>query len=119
MVGFQFQHTALQGLFENITFSCDGLQNCHNHCGDDNWDCYLIDNNGFIIAAENKIEAGRFFGEVKAQVMTNLVEEGIFDKIRVFDYQAVCFKSTQLSNHANILLTVGINDDTTPIVRRN
>lgn len=106
VVGFQFQHTALQGLFQNITYNCEGQGNCHAHCGADKWACYLIDNNGYVIAAEDETDAGKFFGELRGPIMANLVKEGVFERIRIFDYQAVCFKSTQTSNNANILLTV-------------
>ncbi|XP_031833881.1 voltage-dependent calcium channel subunit straightjacket isoform X2 [Nomia melanderi] len=105
VVGFQFQHTALQGLFQNITYNCEGQGNCHAHCGADKWACYLIDNNGYVIAAEDETDAGKFFGELRGPIMANLVKEGVFERIRIFDYQAVCFKSTQTSNDANILLT--------------
>ncbi|KAG5309152.1 CA2D3 protein, partial [Pseudoatta argentina] len=103
VVGFQFQHTALQTLFQNITFNCDG--NCHKHCGDEVWACYLIDNNGYIIAAEDETDAGKFFGDVRGPIMSSLVKDGVFEKIRIFDYQAVCFKSSQTNNAGNILLT--------------
>ncbi|XP_028044532.1 voltage-dependent calcium channel subunit alpha-2/delta-3 isoform X2 [Monomorium pharaonis] len=105
VVGFQFQHTALQTLFQNITFNCDG--NCHNKqtCSDDSLACYLIDNNGYIIAAEDETDAGKFFGEVRGPIMSRLVNDGVFEKIRIFDYQAVCFKSSQTNNAGNILLT--------------
>lgn len=107
MVGFQFQHTALQARFQNITSSCEGIgNNCHKHCGDDSWACYLIDNNGYIIATEDETNAGRFFGEVRGPIMSSLVKEGIFERVRIFDYQAVCFKHTQTNNAGNILLTV-------------
>ncbi|XP_076165059.1 voltage-dependent calcium channel subunit straightjacket isoform X2 [Ptiloglossa arizonensis] len=105
VVGFQFQHTALQGLFQNITFSCEGLGSCHTHCGAENWACYLIDNNGYVIAAEDESDAGKFFGEIRGPIMSNLVKEGVFERIRIFDYQAVCFKRTQTSNDGSILLT--------------
>ncbi|KAG9433939.1 voltage-dependent calcium channel subunit alpha-2/delta-3 precursor [Apis mellifera carnica] len=104
VVGFQFQHTALQGLFQNITFSCEGSGKCHTHCGADNWACYLIDNNGYVIAAKDKSDAGKFFGELRGPIMSSLVKEGVFERIRIFDYQAVCFKSTQTSNDGSILL---------------
>jgi len=107
VIGFQFQHTALQALFQNITFNCDGT--CHKHCGDDIWACYLIDNNGYIIAAEDETDAGKFFGEVRGPIMSNLVRDGVFERIRIFDYQAVCFKSSQTNNAANTLLTVSTN----------
>ncbi|XP_066590099.1 voltage-dependent calcium channel subunit alpha-2/delta-3 isoform X2 [Prorops nasuta] len=105
VVGFQFQHSALQGLFTNITFNCEGVHNCHRHCGDENWACYLIDNNGYIIAAEDESDAGKFFGQVRGPIMSSLVQNGIYDKIRIFDYQAVCFKQKQQKNHANGMFT--------------
>ncbi|XP_076638666.1 voltage-dependent calcium channel subunit straightjacket isoform X2 [Colletes latitarsis] len=105
VVGFQFQHTALQGLFQNITFSCEGQTNCYTHCGEGNWTCYLIDNNGYVIAAEDESDAGKFFGEIRGPIMTSLVKEGVFEKIRIFDYQAVCFKRTHTTNDGNILMT--------------
>ncbi|XP_029166338.1 voltage-dependent calcium channel subunit alpha-2/delta-3 isoform X2 [Nylanderia fulva] len=104
VVGFQFQHTALQALFQNITFNCEGLGNCYKHCADDTWACYLIDNNGYVIAAENETDAGRFFGEVKGPIMHSMVKEGVFEKIRVFDYQAVCFKHINKTANAGSTL---------------
>ncbi|XP_012275894.1 voltage-dependent calcium channel subunit alpha-2/delta-3 isoform X2 [Orussus abietinus] len=103
VVGFQFLHSALQSLFLNITYNCEN--NCQRHCGDETLACYLVDNNGFVIAAEDEGDAGRFFGEVRGPIMTSLVESGIFDKIRIFDYQAVCFKSTQTNNRATSMVT--------------
>ncbi|KAL6434663.1 hypothetical protein ACFW04_006181 [Cataglyphis niger] len=106
VVGFQFQHTALQALFQNITFSCEGLdRNCNRHCGDDSWECYLLDNNGFIVAAKKEKDAGKFFGEVKGSIMHSLVKEGVFERIRIFDYQAVCFKSAPSKNAGSSLFT--------------
>ncbi|XP_034938362.1 voltage-dependent calcium channel subunit alpha-2/delta-3 isoform X2 [Chelonus insularis] len=105
VVGFQFQHTALQGLFQNITYSCDKNINCSRDCSDESLACYLIDNNGYIIAAESEMDAGRFFGEVRGPVMSSLVEDGIYDKIRIFDYQAVCFKNAHSTNDGSILFT--------------
>ncbi|XP_033328021.1 voltage-dependent calcium channel subunit straightjacket isoform X2 [Megalopta genalis] len=105
VVGFQFEHTALQGLFQNITFSCEGIGSCRTHCGAENWACYLVDNNGYVIAAEDEANAGKFFGELRGPIMSSLVKEGVFERIRIFDYQAVCFKSMHTSNIASILLT--------------
>lgn len=116
VVGFQFQHTALQALFQNITFNCDG--NCRKHCGDDMWSCYLIDNNGYIIAAADETrDAGKFFGEVRGPIMEKLVKQGVFEKIRIFDYQAVCFKSSQTNNAGNILLTVSTSNCNNNIIK--
>jgi len=110
VVGFQFQHTALQTLFQNITFC--GTDGCsgHKHCGDDTLACYLIDDHGYIIAAKNEADAGKFFGEIRGPIMNSLVRDGVYERIRIFDYQAVCFKTTQLNNAANNLITVRISN---------
>uniref|UniRef100_A0A1A9WG45 VGCC_alpha2 domain-containing protein n=1 Tax=Glossina brevipalpis TaxID=37001 RepID=A0A1A9WG45_9MUSC len=82
VVGFQFQHTALLKLFRNIT---------GNGCTMDDKDCYVLDNNGFIIISPSRHETGMFFGEVNGAIMHRLVEENVFKKVTVYDYQAVCF----------------------------
>jgi voltage-dependent calcium channel alpha-2/delta-3 len=105
VVGFQMTHTALQGIFQNITYSCNGYR-CRKHCGDENVECYLVDNHAFVIAAKKASTAGRFLGDVNSNVMRSLVETEVFEKIIVFDYQAVCFRDTQETNDGNILLTV-------------
>lgn len=83
--------------------------NCYKHCGDDDWACYLVDNNGYVIAAEDEADAGKFFGEVRGPIMSSLVKEGVFERIRIFDYQAVCFKNIPTNNAGNILLTVRVS----------
>ncbi|XP_011260167.1 voltage-dependent calcium channel subunit alpha-2/delta-3 isoform X2 [Camponotus floridanus] len=105
VVGFQFQQTVLQSYLQNITFSCGESTNCYKHCGDDAWTCYLIDNNGYIVAAKDETDTGKFFGEVRGSIMISLVKEGVFERIKIFDYQAVCFKNTQSNNAGNELFT--------------
>jgi len=63
--------------------------------------CYLLDNHGYIIVSKNLQETGHFFGEVQGYVMSTMVEEGIFQKIKIYDYQAVCFKGDEITSDAN------------------
>lgn len=105
VVGFQMTHTAFQGLFQNITYSCNSTQ-CKKNCGDPDIDCYVVDNHGYVVAAKDSKNAGRFLGDVNGIVMLSLVEKEVFEKIAVFDYQAVCFRDTQETNDGNILLSV-------------
>ncbi|KAJ8670395.1 hypothetical protein QAD02_001654 [Eretmocerus hayati] len=104
VVGFQMTHKALQGLFKNITFSCKET-NCKTHCGDENIDCYLVDNHGYVVAAKDQTDAGRFLGEVNGLVMRKLIDRGVYEKISVFDYQGVCFRNTQETSDGSILST--------------
>ncbi|XP_044586279.1 voltage-dependent calcium channel subunit alpha-2/delta-3 isoform X2 [Cotesia glomerata] len=105
VVGFQFQHTALRKLFHNITSTCDKATNCPRNCNDSSLACYLIDNNGYVIASKLEADAGKFFGQVRGPVMNSLVDEGIFNKIRVYDYQGVCFKQIANPNCGSVLFT--------------
>ncbi|KAH8398224.1 hypothetical protein KR222_006390, partial [Zaprionus bogoriensis] len=96
VVGFQFQHSALYKLFHNIT---------GNACAVDDKDCYILDNNGYVIISTRVHETGRFFGEINGAIMKRLVEEKVYKRVIVYDYQAVCFESKQEQNASNKLLT--------------
>lgn len=69
-------------------------------------ECYVIDNNGFIIISPYRQEIGKFFGEINGGIMLRLVEEKVFKQVVVYDYQAVCFESSGDMNASNSLLSV-------------
>lgn len=71
-------------------------------------DCYVIDNNGYILLSEKPDDVGRFFGEAAGRAMQTLVELQIFKAITVYDYQAVCVKEDDddMSSCAAAFLTV-------------
>ncbi|XP_067644743.1 voltage-dependent calcium channel subunit alpha-2/delta-3 isoform X6 [Eurosta solidaginis] len=96
VVGFQFHYSALQQLFRNIT---------GNGCAKQDRECYVIDNNGFIVISPSRKETGKFFGEIHGGVMLRLVEEKVFKRVIVYDYQAVCFESDGDYNSSNSLLS--------------
>ncbi|XP_012158021.1 voltage-dependent calcium channel subunit alpha-2/delta-3 isoform X4 [Ceratitis capitata] len=96
VVGFQFHHSALDKLFRNIT---------GNGCAVEDRECYVIDNNGFIIISPYRQEIGKFFGEINGGIMLRLVEEKVFKQVVVYDYQAVCFESSGDMNASNSLLS--------------
>ncbi|XP_030369817.1 voltage-dependent calcium channel subunit alpha-2/delta-3 isoform X2 [Scaptodrosophila lebanonensis] len=96
VVGFQFQHSALYKLFHNIT---------GNACAVDDKDCYILDNNGYIIVSSRVHETGKFFGEINGAIMKRLVEEKVYKRVIVYDYQAVCFESKNDINASNMLLS--------------
>ncbi|KRJ99303.1 voltage-dependent calcium channel subunit alpha-2/delta-3 isoform X6 [Drosophila yakuba] len=96
VVGFQFQHSALYKLFHNIT---------GNACAVDDKDCYILDNNGYVIISTRVHETGRFFGEVNGAIMKRLLEENVYTQVTVYDYQAVCFESKNDNNASSMLLS--------------
>ncbi|RLW01851.1 hypothetical protein DV515_00007711 [Chloebia gouldiae] len=52
--------------------------------------CFLIDNNGFILVSKIPEETGKFFGAVDGSVMTQLLNMGMFRRVTMYDYQAMC-----------------------------
>lgn len=101
VVGFQFSHELMMERFMEITSKSD-IQNLT--CAFDGQDCYVIDNNGYIILSEERNDTGRFFGEVEGAIMESMVEAKIFKEIVVYDFQALCFKETYESSSANDMI---------------
>ncbi|XP_016908841.1 voltage-dependent calcium channel subunit alpha-2/delta-3 isoform X4 [Apis cerana] len=89
VVGLQFQHSSLASRFVNITSTCSGT-NCKKNCASDALDCYILDNNGFIIISERHEHTGKFFGEIDGTIMDSLVQDRIYRKVTVTDYQGIC-----------------------------
>ncbi|KAM8909887.1 voltage-dependent calcium channel subunit alpha-2/delta-4 isoform 1-T1 [Spinachia spinachia] len=81
----------------------DGI--CPLRCDSFDIACYVIDNNGFVIISKERTDAGRFFGEVDGSVMTTLIRMGMFKRVSLFDYQAMCKMNLHSVNSARPLLS--------------
>lgn len=61
-----------------------------------------MDNNGFIIISEQPEHTGRFFGQIDGTIMDSLVQDRIYKKITVYDYQGACTNSrNNFSGHGS------------------
>ncbi|XP_036920679.1 voltage-dependent calcium channel subunit alpha-2/delta-4 isoform X3 [Sturnira hondurensis] len=90
-VGIQIRLDFLHQLFWEATQQCsagDGL--CPQSCQDSDLDCFVIDDNGFILISGKPQETGRFLGEVDGALMTQLLSTGVFSQVTLYDYQAMC-----------------------------
>ena len=79
---------------------------CKRTCRSDDLDCYVLDNNGYVVISKEPYQTGRFFGEIDGTVMDSLVYSQVYQRIRVYDYQAVCLDAVSTKNSASFLLTV-------------
>lgn len=62
-----------------------------------------------MILSETLNDTGRFFGEIgegAGAVMESMINLNIFQKITVFDFQALCKYRVIVSNDANSFFTV-------------
>uniref|UniRef100_A0A2I2Z6H1 Calcium voltage-gated channel auxiliary subunit alpha2delta 4 n=1 Tax=Gorilla gorilla gorilla TaxID=9595 RepID=A0A2I2Z6H1_GORGO len=77
------------------------------HCLED-LDCFVIDNNGFILISKRSQETGRFLGEVDGAVLTQLLSMGVFSQVTMYDYQAMCKPSSHHHSAAQPLVSVSV-----------
>ncbi|XP_070264855.1 voltage-dependent calcium channel subunit alpha-2/delta-4 [Myotis yumanensis] len=90
-VGIQMRLDFLQRTFWAATQQCSaGDGPCPKSCQDSDLDCFIVDNNGFILISERPQEMGRFLGEVDGALLTQLLSMGVFSQVTMYDYQAMC-----------------------------
>ncbi|CAH0592632.1 unnamed protein product [Chrysodeixis includens] len=90
VVGLHFQLDSLAKHFLNVTSACTVGTACKKTCAGDELDCYILDDNGFIILSEDASQTGRFFGQVDGTIMDSLVQDRIYKKVVVHDHQGRC-----------------------------
>lgn len=69
------------------------MTGCRRTCASDDLDCYVLDNNGFVIISEQSEQSGKFFGQIDGTIMDSLVQDRIYKRVTVNDYQGVCSDS--------------------------
>uniref|UniRef100_A0A096LRI8 Calcium voltage-gated channel auxiliary subunit alpha2delta 4 n=1 Tax=Poecilia formosa TaxID=48698 RepID=A0A096LRI8_POEFO len=105
-IGVQMSLDWLEKRFWAIAKQCSNVEGvCPLSCESDDLSCYLVDNNGFILLSKERNDVGRFFGEVDGSVMASLIKMGMFKKVSLFDYQAMCKNSHHHASSARPLLS--------------
>ncbi|XP_076012956.1 voltage-dependent calcium channel subunit alpha-2/delta-3 [Genypterus blacodes] len=103
-VGIQMKLEYFQRKFWTACRQCTALDGkCSISCDNEDINCYLIDNNGFILVTEEHSQTGLFFGEVEGAVMNKLLQMGSFKRITLYDYQALCKEYAGSSDSARTL----------------
>ncbi|KAM5171916.1 voltage-dependent calcium channel subunit alpha-2/delta-4 [Mantella aurantiaca] len=95
-IGVQMKLSMLRDIFRTVTqqpndtdcSDVDGM--CPMSCEDEALNCFLIDNNGFIVVAREHDQTGIFLGEVDGSLMMQLLNMGVFRQVTLYDYQAMC-----------------------------
>ncbi|XP_014474755.1 PREDICTED: voltage-dependent calcium channel subunit alpha-2/delta-3 isoform X2 [Dinoponera quadriceps] len=100
VVGFQMPMTGLYKRFIELTsVTTNPLMNCSHK-----WiDCYLLDQNGYVVISEAHNDTGQFMGTQEGAVMKSMVGQGLYNSIEIYDYQAWC-QETRVDNSASSLM---------------
>ncbi|KAM3588211.1 uncharacterized protein V6R79_023997 [Siganus canaliculatus] len=105
-IGVQMTLDVFESRFWAIASQCSNVEGmCPLQCDGVVVDCYVVDNNGFIIISRERSHAGRFFGEVDGGVMSTLIRMGMFKRVSLFDYQAMCKMNLHSVSRARPLLS--------------
>ncbi|KTF91812.1 hypothetical protein cypCar_00013163 [Cyprinus carpio] len=105
-IGMQASLVLLERVFMSIAKQCsdvDGI--CPLSCDSIDVNCYLVDNNGFIMVSKEKGDVGKFFGEIDGSVMAQLLKSGLFKRVTLYDYQAMCKNAHHHTSGARPLLS--------------
>ncbi|XP_050525107.1 voltage-dependent calcium channel subunit alpha-2/delta-3 isoform X2 [Daktulosphaira vitifoliae] len=107
VVGYEMSHKAFYERFMNITNNLS--TNCTSclPCSSEHVDCYIIDENGYVVLSEIQSDTGKFFAQTVFKstgvVMETMITKKIFRSIPMFDYQASCNeKELSASSSSNL-----------------
>lgn len=80
-------------------FADDGRNDANANAG-----CYILDDNGYVIVSTKREETGAFFGEVREWLMKRFVEENIYKRVTINNYQAVCETGEKTDGNSGSIL---------------
>ncbi|XP_012258543.2 voltage-dependent calcium channel subunit alpha-2/delta-3 [Athalia rosae] len=91
VVGFQMPMKTFYQRFIDVT---------SNHTDSDltcakEWiDCYLVDQNGYIVISDSHNDSGKFLGVIEGAIMGSMVHQGLYRRVEIYDYQALCWTTS-------------------------
>ncbi|XP_003707444.1 ca[2+] channel Muscle-specific alpha2/delta subunit isoform X2 [Megachile rotundata] len=99
VIGFQMPMTDLYERFIQLT---SGPSNATMNCAHQWIDCYLLDQNGYVVISEAHNDTGQFMGTQEGAVMNSMVGQGLYNPVDIYDYQAWC-KEIRIRDAASVL----------------
>ncbi|XP_025207776.1 voltage-dependent calcium channel subunit alpha-2/delta-3 isoform X2 [Melanaphis sacchari] len=108
VVGYEMSHKKFYDRFMEITQTNENCPSCLP-CTSDHLDCYIIDENGYVVLSEIPADTGRFFAQTELKstgvIMETMISKKIFRRIPMFDYQALCMERIPAPSASSYLLT--------------
>jgi len=110
VVGVHIDYDKFEQNFMKVTTGSEGFGYKTNtgeflSCKNQSIECYVLDNNGFVMISEDPLNTGKFFGEIDGTILKSLEQNHVFKKIKIYDYQAICLENADDGSPANAILT--------------
>jgi len=110
VVGVHIDYDKFEKNFMKVTTGAEGHGYKTNSgeflsCKNESIECYVLDNNGFVMISEDPLNTGKFFGEIDGTILKSLEKNHVFKKIKIYDYQAICLENADDGSPAGIILT--------------
>ncbi|XP_021369927.1 voltage-dependent calcium channel subunit alpha-2/delta-3-like [Mizuhopecten yessoensis] len=94
VLGLQIKYQEIQKKIGDIIQKCGNFTNCELTCRDNRVNCYLLDNNGYVMMSKDPNEIGGFFGDADGgTMMREMINRHLFEEINFKDYQGMCESS--------------------------
>ncbi|GFO15487.1 voltage-dependent calcium channel subunit alpha-2/delta-3, partial [Plakobranchus ocellatus] len=93
VAAYNMRYSAFNDHLARHTFGCRDTE-CHLTCNDtQHVNCYIIDDNGYILANNNPDYngTGSFLGNENPKLMSALLQDKIFKGLKLVDYQGICY----------------------------
>ncbi|RZB66645.1 voltage-dependent calcium channel subunit alpha-2/delta-3-like, partial [Asbolus verrucosus] len=111
VVGLQFNYRTMNQIYKNITTKnplCINKNKPCYTCDSVDLTCFILDNNAYVVLSDEIEYTGRYIGDIKPEIMYHLVKNGVYQEIRMFDYQAICQKppKAKIKNAASSTVSI-------------
>lgn len=103
VVGFQFQLSAMLSTLKNKTNMCSDPS-----CPNCELECFVLDDSGYVVLSNDLGDVGKFFGEVRGNAMRKMVLDNVYQEVKIYDYQSICFINKDSASLATRLVAVKI-----------
>ncbi|XP_069101555.1 uncharacterized protein [Argopecten irradians] len=91
VLGLQMKYRQIMKKIGDIIQTCGSISDCDVTCGSHRVNCYLLDNNGYVMLSKDPVENGAFFGEANGgAMMREMLDRRLFQEINFLDYQGMC-----------------------------
>ncbi|XP_050454891.1 voltage-dependent calcium channel subunit alpha-2/delta-3 isoform X2 [Cataglyphis hispanica] len=100
VVGFQMPISGLYNRFMELT---SVTTNPDMNCNNDWIECYLLDQNGYVVIGGKHNVTGQFMGTEEGAIMISMIGQGLYNAYDIYDYQAWCYE-IRIGNSANSMM---------------